>query len=157
MRLTGSWCSSRVSGVSLCGGRAEFKTLTFQHHKISIGKSSPRDLCLNVKTQLHLNEQEALGLDTLCQTTSKTGTKPHPLAERMPKIIVNSQNPKHTTGRGPAHQKDKIQPHPLEHRHQSPQPGSLHKPLNQPYPLGADTKKMGTMNVQPVKRRPQTQ
>ena len=58
----------------------------------------------------------------------------------------------------PANQKDKIQPHPPEHRHQSPPPGSLHNPMNQPYPLGVDAeKKTGTMNLQPVKRRPKMQ
>ena len=35
-------------------------------------------------------------LDTLCQTTSKTGTQPHPLAERLPKIIIRSQTPQNT-------------------------------------------------------------
>ena len=87
-----------------------------------------------------LNDQQAPVLDTPCQTTSKTGTKHHPLAERLPKIIISSDTPKHTKGRGLAHQKDKIQPHPLEHRHYSPPPGNLHNSLNQSYPLGADTK-----------------
>ena len=31
--------------------------------------------------------------DTLCQTTRKTGTQPHPLAERLPKVITRSQTP----------------------------------------------------------------
>ena len=35
-------------------------------------------------------------LDTLCQTTSKTGTQPHPLAERLPKIIIRPQTPQNT-------------------------------------------------------------
>ena len=35
-------------------------------------------------------------LDTLCQTTSKTATQPHPLAERLPKIIIRSQTPQNT-------------------------------------------------------------
>ena len=55
---------------------------------------------------------------------------------------------KQSTGHSPAHQKDKIQPHPPEHRHQSPSPGSLYNPLNQPYPLGADTKNNG--NYEPT-------
>ena len=41
-----------------------------------------------------------------------------------------------------------MQPHLPEHRHQSPPPGSLHKPLNQPYPLGTDTKNNG--NYEPA-------
>ena len=39
------------------------------------------------------NNQQATVLDTLCQTTSKTGTQPHPLAERLPKIIIRPQTP----------------------------------------------------------------
>ena len=36
-------------------------------------------------------------LDALCQTTSNTGTQPHPLAERLPKIIISSQTPQNTS------------------------------------------------------------
>ena len=65
---------------------------TYWPHIISIGESSPRDLHLNAKT--HSTQWPASPvLDTLCQTTSKTGTQPHPLAERLPKIIVSSQTP----------------------------------------------------------------
>ena len=35
-------------------------------------------------------------LDTLCQTTGKTGTQPNPLAERLPKIILRSHTPQNT-------------------------------------------------------------
>ena len=52
------------------------------------------------------------------------------------------------TRRGPAHKNGKIQPIPPEHRHYSPPPGSLHNPLNQPYPLGADPKNNG--NYEPA-------
>ena len=48
--LTGSWCSGQVSGLRLGGGRAELRTLA---HIISISQSSPRDVHLNAKTQLH--------------------------------------------------------------------------------------------------------
>ena len=41
-----------------------------------------------------LNNQQIPVLDTLCQTTSKTGTQPHPLAQRLPKIIIRPQTPK---------------------------------------------------------------
>ena len=41
-----------------------------------------------------------------------------------------------------------MQPHPTEHRYQSPPPGSIHKSLNQPHPLGADTKNNG--NYEPA-------
>ena len=43
-----------------------------------------------------LNDQQATVLHVLCQTTSKTGTQPHPLAERLPKIIIRSQIPQNT-------------------------------------------------------------
>ena len=43
-----------------------------------------------------LNEQQAAVLDTPCQTTSKTGIQPHPLAERLPKIILSSQTSQNT-------------------------------------------------------------
>ena len=42
------------------------------------------------------NDQPAPALDTPCQTTSKTGTQPHPLAERLCKIIKSSQTPQNT-------------------------------------------------------------
>ena len=43
-----------------------------------------------------LNDQQAAVLETLCQTTSNTGTQPHPLAERLPKIIIRPQTPQNT-------------------------------------------------------------
>ena len=43
-----------------------------------------------------LNDQQATVLDTLCQTTSKTGTKPHPLPQRLPKIKMRPQTPQNT-------------------------------------------------------------
>ena len=43
-----------------------------------------------------LNDQQATVLDTLCQTTSKSGTQPHPLAEKLPKIIIRPQTPQNT-------------------------------------------------------------
>ena len=42
-----------------------------------------------------LNDQQATVQDTLCQTTSKTGTQPHPLAQRLTKII-RPQTPQNT-------------------------------------------------------------
>ena len=43
-----------------------------------------------------LKDQQAPVLGTLCQTSSKTGTQPHPLADRLPKIIIRSQTPQDT-------------------------------------------------------------
>ena len=115
---------------------------TSQPNVISISKSSPRDLHFNAKTQLPAppDYQQAPVLDTPCNTTSKTGTQLQPLAGSCLNHTKFTDTPKYTTKPDPAHQKDKIQPHSPEHRHLSPQPGALHNPLNQPHPLGADTK-----------------
>ena len=59
---------SRVQDI----GRPE----TSRPHVISNDESSLRDLHLNVKPA-QLNDQQATVLDTLSQTTSKTGTQPH--------------------------------------------------------------------------------
>ena len=42
-----------------------------------------------------INDQQTPVLDIPCQTTRKTGTQSHPLAERLPKIILSSQKPQH--------------------------------------------------------------
>ena len=59
-----------------------------------------RELSQRSPSQHHhpapLNDQQAPVLDTLCQTTTETGTQPHPLAERLPKIIISSQTPQNT-------------------------------------------------------------
>ena len=68
---------------------------TSRPHVIPIRKSSPRNLHLNAKTQLHSMTSKLQWLDTSCQTTSKTGTQPHRLAERLPKII-SPQTPQNT-------------------------------------------------------------
>ena len=62
---------------------------TSQLHVISKGESSPRDLHLNTKTQLHSTTSKL-------QTISKTGTQPHTLAERLPKIIISSHTHQNT-------------------------------------------------------------
>ena len=117
---------------------------------ISNSESSHRDL--------HLNDQQATMLDNLWQTTSKTGTQPHPLAERLPKIVITSQTPQNTppyvvvptskirssliqqnTGTSPLHQ-EAYTTHWINLSH-----------------WGQTPKTMGTMNLQAAKRRPQTQ
>ena len=105
-----------------------------------------------------LNDQQATVQDTLCQTTSKTGPQPHPLAQRLPKIIIRPQTPQNTppdadlptrktrsslihqnTGTNPLHQ-EAYTTHwtNLSHWGQTP-------------------KTMETMNLQPARKRPQTQ
>ena len=76
-----------------------------------------------------------------CQTTSKTGAQTHPSADSLPKIVLKAH--RHTKTHyltWPAHQKEEIQLHPPEHRYESLPPGTLHKPLDQTYPQGANTR-----------------
>ena len=115
-----SWCSRQASGLCLWGGRANFKTLGHKRPPSSMwnqmAKISHRSPSQH-QDPASLNDQQATVLDTLCRTTKKTGTQPQPLAERLPKVIILPQtHPKNTTRRGHAQQKDKIQPHPWEHR-----------------------------------------
>ena len=44
-----------------------------------------------------IKDQQDTVLDTLRQRTRKTGTQPYPLAERLPKIIIRSQELQNTT------------------------------------------------------------
>ena len=103
-------------------------------HIISISKRSPRDHCHNTKTQLHsTTRSSSAGLPMLNNYQDRNTTPPisREAAYNHTKL---TDTPKHTTGCGIAHQKERIQPHPPEHRHHSPPPGSLHNPLNQPNP-----------------------
>ena len=68
---------------------------TTQLHVISHGEISQRSPSQH-QDPVPLNDQQVTVLDTLCQTTSKTGTQPHPLAQRLPKIIIRSQTPQNT-------------------------------------------------------------
>ena len=104
------------------------------------------------------NGQKTLALDAPRQTTSKTGTQPHPLAERLCKIILSSQTPKnmppdvalHTkkTRSSPTHQNTGTSPLQQE-AYTSHGTNLTH--------WGQTPETTGTMNLQPAKRRPQTQ
>ena len=159
--MKGSWCSSQASGLCLWGGRANFRTLVHKRHPsstqykmVKISQRSPSQH----QDPASLNDQQATVLDTLCQTISKTGTQPHPLAERLPKIIIRPQTPQNTpqdvdvptrktrsnfihqnTGTSPLHQ-EAYTTHRTNLTHRGKVP-----------------KTTGTMDLQPVKRRPQTQ
>ena len=76
------------------------------------------------------NCPQASVLETSCQPRSKTGMQPHPLAERLPKIVLSSQTPQNTWS-GSYHQREKTQLHPPECRYQFFPPESLLKPLDQ--------------------------
>ena len=64
-------------------------------HVISNGKNLPESQ-FQCQDPAPLNDQQATVLDNLYQTTSKTGTQTHPLAERLPKIIIRPQTPQNT-------------------------------------------------------------
>ena len=73
--------------------------------------------------------------NTSSQAISKTGTQPYLSADRLPKVILRLQ---------PSSTHSLTQPCPLEGQDPTPPttrqhslpPGSLHKPLNGPHPLG---------------------
>ena len=101
-----------------------------------------------------LNDQQTPVLNTTCQTTSKTGTQPHPLAERLPKIIISSQTPQNTP-------LDVVLPTRKMRSsliHQNTDTSQLHMkpthPLNQHYQLWADTK--NNRNYEPAACKQET-
>ena len=116
---------------------------TSQAHVISNSESSPRDLCFNAKTQLHSTTSKLQCWTPHAKQLARQEHNPPISREAAENHSKFTNTPNHTTRCGPAHQKEMIQPHPPEHRHQSPPPGSLHNPLNQPHPLGAHTKNNG--------------
>ena len=105
-----------------------------------------------------LNDQQAPVLDTPYQKTSKTGTQPHPLAERLPKIILSSQTPQNTP-------LDVVLPTRKTRSsliHQNTGTSPLHQEANRSHwtnltHWGKTSKTTGTTNLQPAKRRTQTQ
>ena len=105
-----------------------------------------------------LNNQQATVLDTLCQTTSKTGTQPHPLAERLPKIIIKPQTPQKT----PPDMDLPTRKTRSSLIHQNTGTSPLHQEVNTTHWTNLShyrqtPKTTGITNLQPAKRRPQTQ
>ena len=159
--MTGSWCSSQASGLCLWAGRAKFRTLVHkrtpsstEYQTVKISQRSPSQ----PQDPAPHNDQQATVQDTLCQTNRKTGTQLHRLAERLTKIIIMSQKPQNTppdvdlptrktrssliqqsTGTSPLHQ-EAYTTHWTNFSH-----------------WGQTPKTTGTTNLQPAKRRPQTQ
>ena len=159
--MTGSWCSSQESQLCLWGGRAKLRTLVHKrppsstyYQTAKISQRCPSQC----QDPAPLNDQQATVLDTLLQTTSKTGIQPHPLAERLPKIIIRPQTPQNA-------------PPDVDLRTRKTRSSLIHQntgtsPLHQEaYTThwtnlshwGQTPKTTGTMNLQPAKRRPQTQ
>ena len=120
-------------------------------------QKSLRDLHLNIKIQLHSTTSK-LQCWTPYPKNSKTGTQPHSLAERLPKIIIRPQTPQNTPP-------DVDVPHRKTRSsliHQNTGTSSLHQEAYTTHwtnlsHWGQTPKTMGTTNLQPVKRRPQTQ
>ena len=110
--LAFSWLQSIFSRMTQgLGAPARCQTWSSELGELSSGHWSTRDLLAphNINQRelsqwspsqcydpAPLNDQQAPVLDTWCRTTSKTGTQPHPLAERLPKIIIRSQTPQNT-------------------------------------------------------------
>ena len=88
----GSW---RVSW----GGRGWLWLTVGQGHwwwrskGISISVSSPRGHHFGTETWPHLTACRLKCWDTSGQTTNRVGTQPHPLADRLPKVILSAQMP----------------------------------------------------------------
>ena len=68
---------------------------TSRFHVILNGESSPRDLHYNAKTQLHSTTSKLHCWTPYAKQLARQ-TQPHPLAERLPKIIIRSQTPQNT-------------------------------------------------------------
>ena len=68
---------------------------TSQLHIISNGENLPQ---ISISTAIPSSTQRPASYSAgpLCQTTSKTGTQTHPLAERLPKIIITPQTCQNT-------------------------------------------------------------
>ena len=161
MWMKGSWFSSKASGLCLWGGRANFRTLVHKrppsstlYQMVKISQRSPSQH----QDPASFNDQQAKVLDTLCQTTSKRGTQPHPLAERLPKIIIRQQTPQNT----PPDMDVPTRKTRSSHIHQNTGTSPLHQEAYRTHwkifrHWGQIPKTTGTTDLQPVKRRTQTQ
>ena len=149
--MKGSWRSSQASGPCLWGGRAKFRTLVHKRPLSSTyyqtTKSSQRSPSQH-QDPASLNDQQATVLDTLCHTTSKTGTQTQPLAERLPKIIIRPQTPQNT----PPDMDVPTRKTRSSLIHQNSGTSSLHQEAYTAHwtkqPLGTDTK--NNRNYEPV-------
>lgn len=143
-RLMGSWFTNQKLGLSLwvgvlSPGRWTTKVLLISSSIIS--ENSHKSLHPNPRpstTQL----LAAPSAGCLTQGISKTGTQSQAAADRLP-----TDTPKHTTLHSPAHQQEKTHFHWPECGHKPLLTWSLHKPLDQPHPPGAET---GSKNYDPI-------
>ena len=156
VRLTGSWCSCASEVGEPSSGQWSTRDLPAPRNIIwwKVSQRSPSQC----QDPAPLNDQQATVLETLCQTTSKTGTQHHPLAERLPKIIISAQTPQNTPP-------DVVLPTRKTRSiliHQNTGPSPLHQEAYTTHwtnlsHWGQTPKTMGTTNLQHVKRRPETQ
>ena len=65
-------------------------------HVISISKSSPRYLCLNTKNQFHPMAGKLQCWMPHAKQPARQEHKPHPKAEKQPKVTLSSQTPQNT-------------------------------------------------------------
>jgi len=73
-------------------------------------------------------------LGNSCQTSSKSRTLSHTAANRLSKVVLNSDTTKHTTEHDTAHQRDRTELYAPEPRYKSFTTESLHNSLYQPQP-----------------------
>ena len=150
-------CQAWASEVGeLSSGHWSTRDLLAPHNinRRELSQSSPSEH----KDPAPLNDQQAAVLDTPCQTTGKTGTQLHPLAERQPKIIIRSQTSQNTPP-------DVVLPTRKTKSnlvHQNTGTSPLHQETYTTHwtnltHLGQTSKTTGTLNLQAMKRRPQTQ
>ena len=107
-----------------------------------IGVNSHKVPYFCTKTQSHPITYRLQCSNTSCQTTSKTGTQPHPTADRLPKVILGSWLPQTQDLTQPFHQRNMTQIHSAEGRNQFIPSGRHHGPLDQPHPTGDKQKKL---------------
>ena len=143
MRPAGSWCSGQMSGLSLQGGRAESRTLDHQRppgpKQYQLARALP-EISISTLNRAPPNGQQAPVLEAPCQTTSNTGIQHHPLAERLPKVILSSQTPENTPPDAALPTRRTRYTPPTRTQAPVALTRKPTQPLNQPHTLGEDTK-----------------
>ena len=138
------WCSGRVSGLRLKGGRFKSSTLECQKvHGPMKCKSAraPPEICFPTLRPNSTKRPASISPGRPKPSNKQDRNTAPPISREAAKSNTKFTNTtRHTTQCSSAYQKYKSQPHPPEHRNQSHPTRSLHKPLNQTNPLGADTK-----------------
>ena len=129
---------------------------TSQLHEISNSRAL-RDMFISTLTPSSIQGPASYSAGHPIQTTCKRGIQPHPLAEKLPKIIISSQAPQNTppgavlptrtTRSSLIHQNTGTSPHHQE-AYTTHGTNLTH--------WGQTPKNTGTTDLQAAKRRPQT-